>query len=72
MTKTQPPVSPFNSQPAVFARVGLLTRRIGAKAASRRRHHEKSIRGNLNPHPQAIISLIKHRILRCCGALQSA
>jgi hypothetical protein len=53
MTKTQPPVSPFNSQPADFARVCLLTRRIGAKAALRRRHHEKSIRGNLNPHPQA-------------------
>ena len=28
------------------------------------RHHEKSIRANLNPHPQAILSLIKHRTLR--------
>ncbi|MGH8527970.1 MAG: hypothetical protein ACREXY_28235, partial [Gammaproteobacteria bacterium] len=72
MTKTQPPVSPFNSQPAVFARVGLPAPTIGAKAASRRRHHEKSIRGNLNPHPQAFVSLIKHRTLRGCGALQSA
>lgn len=72
MTKTQPPVSPFNSQPADFARVCLLTRRIGAKAALRRRHHQKSIRGNLNPHPQAILSLIKHPTLPGCGALQSA
>jgi hypothetical protein len=51
------------------ARLGLPARRIGAKAALRRRHHEKSIRGNLNPHPQAIVSLIKHRTLRCCGAV---
>jgi hypothetical protein len=68
MTKTQPLVSPFNSQSADFARVCLLARTIGAKTASRRRHHEKSIRGNLNPHPQAILSPIKHPIRRTCGA----
>jgi len=53
MKKTQPLLSPFNSQPAVFARVCLPAQRIGAKATLRRRRHEKSIRGNLNPHPQA-------------------
>ena len=72
MKKTQPILSRFNSQPAVFARVGLPARRIGAKATLRRCRHEKSIRGNLNPHPQAILSLIKHPTLRCIAALQSA
>ena len=72
MKKTQPLVSAFNSHPAVLARVCLPARRIGAKATLRRRRHEKSIRGNLNPHPQAILSLIKHPTLRCTAALQSA
>jgi hypothetical protein len=48
MKKTQPLLSPFNSQPAVFARVCLPAQRIGAKAALRPRRHEKSIRRNLN------------------------
>jgi hypothetical protein len=65
MTKTQPPVSPFTSQPAVFARVGLPAPTIGAKAALRPRRHEKSIRGNLNPH-HAFVSLIKHSTLPGC------
>jgi hypothetical protein len=72
MKKTQPLLSPFVSQPVVCARVCLTARTIGAKAALRRRHHEKSIRDNLNPHPQAILSLIKHPTLRCTAALQSA
>ena len=72
MKKTQPLLSPFNSQPAVLARVCLPAQRIGAKAALRPRRHEKSIRGNLIPHPQAILSLIKHPTLCCTAALQSA
>ena len=72
MKKTQPPPSPFNSQPALFARVCLPAQRIGAKAALRPRRHETSIRGNLNPHPKAILSLIEHPTLRCTAALQSA
>jgi hypothetical protein len=72
MTKTQPPVNPFNSQPAVFARVGLSAQTIDAKATLRRRHREKTIRGNLNPHPQVLLSPIKHPTLRCTAALQSA
>jgi hypothetical protein len=72
MKKTQSLLSPFSSQPALFARVCLPAQRIGAKAALRPRRHEKSIRGNLNPHPQAILSLIKHPTLRRTAALQSA
>jgi hypothetical protein len=72
MKKTQALLSPFNSQPAVFAPVCLPAQRIGAKAALRPRRHEKSIRRNLNPHPQAILSLIKHTTLRCTAASQSA
>jgi hypothetical protein len=72
MKKTRPLSSPFNSQLALFARVCLPAQRIGAKAALPPRHHEKSIRSNLNPHPQAILSLIKHPTLRCTAHLQSA
>jgi hypothetical protein len=80
MKKTQPPLSPFNSQPAVFARVclpalwqaGLPVRTRDTKASLRPRRHEKSIRGNLKSHLQAILSLIEHFTLRCTAALQSA
>jgi hypothetical protein len=53
MTKTQPPVSPFNSQPADFARVCLLTRRIGAKAALRA--------VAITKNPSAAISTLTHK-----------
>jgi hypothetical protein len=43
MRKTQMLLRPFNSQPAVFARVYLPVPKTGSKAALHRRHHGKSI-----------------------------
>ena len=71
MKKTQSLLSPFNSQPAVFARVCLPAPKTGSEAALRRRHHGKSIGADLNLHPLPILSLTKHHTLRCCAALQS-
>jgi hypothetical protein len=80
MTKTQPPVSPFNSQPAVFPWVclptdrqaGLPVQRSGSQAPLRRRHHRKSIGAERDLHPYADLSLTKRHTLRGCAALQSA
>ncbi len=71
MTKTQPLLGLFNSQPAVFAGVCLSVRKSGCEAAWHRRIHTKSIRVDLNLHPLAVVSLTKRYALRCSGALQS-
>jgi hypothetical protein len=80
MTKTQPPVSPLNSQPAVFPRVclpthrqaGLPVQRNGAQAPLRHRHYRKSIGIELNLHLLVVLPLPKRHALRCSATLQSA
>jgi len=82
MTKTQPLLSPFFFQHAVFVGVclpapwqaGLPVRTRDTEAPLRRRHHRKSIGIELNLYPQAILSLTKQSILLCsallCGLIQ--
>jgi hypothetical protein len=71
MRNREPLLSPFISQPAVFAGVYLLTPKSGSHAASNRRHHGKAIAAELNLHPLIDLSLTKRHNPRCCATLQS-
>ena len=72
MTKTQPFLSPFNSQSVLFARgVYLPGRRSGSQAPWHRGNHGKSIGVELNLHPLLDLSLTKRRTPRCAPTLQS-
>ena len=71
MRKTQMLLSPFNSQPAVFARVCLLAPKSGSKTPLHRSHHRKSTNVELNLLPLLDLSLTHHHPRRRSATLKS-
>ena len=71
MRKIQMLLSPFISQPAVFAGVYLPARRSGCEARSHRGNHAKPISVELNLHRLTVLSPFKHPSVRCSAAFKS-